>query len=136
MQKLRICPWDSRPAFRWSCGSTVLALLLSAAASRADENLFGYTYTADVLPKGKWELEQWLTDRIGKESGTFSATDFRTEIEYGFTDRLQGSLYLNYNYLNTHKAVGSSEPLPDRNRFGVSGTSSEWKYQLLSPYKD
>jgi uncharacterized protein DUF6662 len=113
-----------------------LALCLGTIEARADENLFGYTYTADVLPKGKWELEQWVTDRIGKESGSFSATDFRTEIEYGFTDRLQGSLYLNYNYFYVHKAVASSGPLDDRDRFGISGISSEWKYQLLSPYKD
>ena len=42
-----------------------LALLMGASQMRADENLFGYTYTADVLPRGKWELEQWITDRIG-----------------------------------------------------------------------
>lgn len=115
---------------------TGLALLAGASRTKADENLFGYTYTADVLPKGKWEAEQWITDRIGKESGTFSATDFRTEIEYGFTDRLQGSIYLNYNYFYVHDAMASSGPLENRNFFGVNGTSSEWKYQVLSPFKD
>jgi hypothetical protein len=113
-----------------------LALLAGVWQSRADENLFGYTYTADVLPKRKWEVEQWITDRLGKESGSFSATDFRTEIEYGFTDRLQGSLYLNYNYFYVHDAMASSGPLDNRNFFAVSGTSTEWKYQILSPFKD
>jgi len=109
---------------------------LSLIQANADENLFGYSYTADVLPKGKWEVEQWITSRIGKESGAFAGNDFRTEIEHGFTDRLQGSLYLNYNYFYVKNAVATSGPLEDRNRFGVSGVSSEWKYQLLSPYKD
>jgi hypothetical protein len=116
--------------------ASVALLLAGVARVRADENLFGYTYTADVLPKCKWEAEQWITERLGKESGTFAATDFRTEIEYGFTDRLQGSLYLNYNYFYVRDAQASSGPLDDRNQFGVSGVSSEWKYQLLSPYKD
>jgi hypothetical protein len=109
---------------------------LYLSRANADENLFGYSYTSDVLPKGKWEAEQWITSRSGKESGTFTAADFRTEIEHGFTDRLQGSLYLNYNYFYIKNTVASSGSLNDLNRFAVSGVSSEWKYQLLSPYKD
>src|SRR5258705_13259325 len=104
-----------------SCSKVIVALFvtgLSLAETRADENLFGYTYTADVLPRGKWELEQWATARTGKESGTFLGTDLRTEIERGFTDRLQGSLYLNYNYFYVHDAVASRGPIDDRNFFG------------------
>jgi hypothetical protein len=113
-----------------------LALLFGASALRADENLFGYTYLSDVLPKGKWEVEQWITGRTGKESGSFLGMDFRTEIETSFTERLQGSLYLNYNYFNIDNAVASSGPLDNKNYVGVNGTSAEFKYQLLSPYKD
>jgi len=107
-----------------------------SAVVYADENLFGYTYTADVLPKGKWEVEQWITSRIGKQSGTFVGNDFRTEIETGLTDRLQGSLYLNYNYFYVNNASSSSGPIEDKNKFGINGTSAEFKYQVLSPYKD
>src|SRR5438105_10602085 len=114
----------------------LLAGALCLVQTRADENLFGYAYTADVLPKGKWEIEQWATARVGKKSGTFVATDLRTEVERGFTDRLQGSLYLNYNYFYIHDAIASSGPIEDRNRFGISGVSTEWKYQLFSPFKD
>jgi len=114
----------------------MIAAGLCCTAARADENLFGYTYTADVLPKGNWELEQWATARTGKENGTFLAMDLRSELEYGFTDRIQGSIYLNYNYFYVHDAVASSGPLDNRDFFGVSGVSSEWKYQLLSPFKD
>jgi hypothetical protein len=114
----------------------LVTLAAGLSLASADENFFGYSYTADVLPKGNWEVEQWITSRIGKQSGTFVGNDFRTEIEYGFTDRLQGSLYLNYNYFYIKNAQASSESLNDRNRFGVSGVSSEWKSQLLSPYKD
>lgn len=131
-----ICPRMKKP----NCPTTIiaagLALLAATKPARADEQFFGYTYTSDVLPKGGWELEQWLTERTGKETGTFSATDFRTELEHGFTDHLQGSLYLNYNYYYMHDAVSSSGPLDNRNRFGLNGVSSEWVYQLRSPYKD
>jgi hypothetical protein len=114
-----------------------LSLLTACvAAARADENLFGYTYMADVLAKGKWELEQWATARIGKESGDFLGTDLRTEIEYGFTDRLMGSLFFHYNYFYAHDAMATSGPLDNKNSFNVNGVSSEWKYQVLSPYKD
>jgi hypothetical protein len=111
-------------------------LCLAASQTRADENLFGYTYTADVLPKGKWEVEQWVTGRIGKQSGDFLNTELRTEIETGLTDRLQASLYLNYNYFYVHNAVTSEGPIGNKNFLGVSGTSAEFKYQVLSPYKD
>ena len=113
-----------------------VAFLACAAASHGDENLFGYSYTADVAPKGAWEFEQWATARIGKESGSFLGMDLRSEIELGLTDRLQGSLYLNYNYFYIHNAKGSSEALHNRNRFGISGTSAEFKYQVLSPFDD
>ena len=116
-----------------SCAGIVA---FSSTAARADENPFGYTYTADVLPKGKWELEHWMTGRIGKETGSFLGTDFRTEIETGLTDHLQASLYLNYNYFYIKNATASSGPLENKNRFGISGTSAEFKYQVLSPYKD
>ena len=104
--------------------------------SRADENIFGYIYTADVLPKGKWEVEQWVTSRIGKESGSFLGLDMRTEIERGLTDRLSGALYLNYKYFYVHDAVSSGGPMENRNFMDVNGVSAEFKYQLYSAYKD
>ena len=115
--------------------STTL-LVAGIAIARADESPFGYIYTSDVLPKGKFELEQWTTARIGKESGNFLGTDLRTEIEYGFFDHLDGSLYLNYNYYYVNGAQATSGPLENQNAFNFNGVSSEWKYQILSPYKD
>ena len=112
------------------------ATLLCATTVHADENIFGYTYTADVMPKGEWELEQSFTSRTGKESGSFLGLDMKTEIETGLTDRLQASLYLTYNYFNAHNAVASDGPIGNKNFFDVNGTSAEFKYQVLSPYKD
>lgn len=34
------------------------AFIVTASPAKADEPLFGYVYTTDVLPKGKYEIEQ------------------------------------------------------------------------------
>ena len=85
-------------------------------AIQADERHFGYSYEADVLPKGNIEIEQWATSRLQrKDLPDFSLMDLRQEIEIGLLDRLTTSLYLN-------------------TRNGAFDTvSNEWKYLLLSP---
>src|SRR5689334_16340911 len=70
--------------------------------ARADEALFGYVYTADTLPKGKWEYEQWNTVRAGKTRGSYTAFDLRNELEHGFTDRFTASFYLNSAFHHIH----------------------------------
>ena len=67
-------------------------LLLAAIAAstlvsaHADERFFTYVYESDVLPKGAWEFEQWLTYRKGFPGGdrNFSRHiwDFREEIAH------------------------------------------------------
>ena len=46
-------------------------LATSIVGARADERFFTYVYDADVLPKGRWEFEQWLTYRKGFPGGIF-----------------------------------------------------------------
>jgi hypothetical protein len=93
-------------SFQRATGRAVVALsfmlgsLIWVVPALADEPLFGYAYTADLLPKGKWELEQWITDREGQAFGHYHNFKFRTEVEYGLTDNFQLSGYLNYSYLN------------------------------------
>lgn len=107
------------------------ALLLSSInASRADERFFTYSYDADVIPKGAWEFEQWITHRRGKSGETFSRWDFREEVEYGITDNLSTALYLNFR--NTY----SDDGVTSGNEFEFKGLSSEWKYRLLNPNTD
>lgn len=106
---------------------------LAAAPARADEQYFGYTYSAEVLAKGETETELWATDRRGKEDGHYDAQDYRLELEHGFTNRLTVSGYANFVSHNIH---GSAD-LEDTNRdFAFQGVSAEFKYNVLSPYKD
>jgi hypothetical protein len=67
----------------------------AAQSARADEPLFGYVNTTDLLPAEAWEVEQWLTWRSGKALGAFNAVEASTELQYGWTDAVQLAGYLN-----------------------------------------
>ena len=126
-----------------------LTLGLAAGAASADEPLFGFVYTTDLLPKGQTEIEQWATWRNQKAGGYFDQVDGRTEVSYGLTDRLQTSLYANWTWARAFhngpfeqttppEPLSYDQPGPDDHyehaRFvGVSG---EVIYRILSPYTD
>jgi hypothetical protein len=124
------------------------AWFLLGAAALAGESPFGYVYTTDTHPRGERELEQWLTRRHGQSRGDYDLWQGRTEIEYGITDRLQTSLYLNYDHVSAfhNRPDGTTGPgayVPDavdpHARYGrtfFQSFSSEWIYRILSPYKD
>ncbi|HET7577352.1 MAG TPA: DUF6662 family protein [Sphingomicrobium sp.] len=105
---------------------------LVATPAQADEQYFGYTYSSEVLPKGETEAELWVTDRRGKDEGHFDAQDYRLELEHGFTDRLTVAGYANFagNHIR-----GLDDGNVDRD-FAFRGLSAEFKYNVLSPYKD
>jgi hypothetical protein len=119
----------------------ILPLLVFSFAATADENLFGYSSGTDTLPQGAWELYQWITYRTQKAEGTYEAFDYRTEIEYGWTDSLSQALYLNFRQ---HKIDGSAPvdetgaPEYEDRLTGVrfQGVQSAFKYNVLSAYKD
>ena len=113
----------------------------------AGEPLFGYSYTTDLLPEGKWEFEQWLTDREGQDQGTFHHLDMRTEVEYGVTDNFQVALYFNYMYAEEDgnsvrgKTEGmeipaSHDPNTPYKEYRFDGISIEAMYRVYSPYVD
>lgn len=104
---------------------------VSATPAWADEQYFGYTYSAELLGKGQTEAEFWATDRRGKADGHFDAQDYRLELEHGVTDRFSVAAYVN---LASHHIRNEGDRI-DRD-FALRGLSAEFKYQLLSPYKD
>jgi hypothetical protein len=135
-------------------------LLFSFSIARADEAIFAWTYTTDLLPKGRWEFEQWVTSRWEKEHGTYSVLDFREELEYGLTDDFQIALYLNHHYVNANDDFPAEDPNRPGHRlprvyetggedvhaghnpatpfdsYHFESVSFEAIYRLLSPYKD
>lgn len=134
----------------------VIAALLAAAAAlvgtqsaRADEPLFGYIVTTDVLPKGQKELEQWSTLREGRTQGDYHLWQGRTEFSYGITDSLQASAYLLYAYANVYQNTPEGETSPPEifadytadpdarfEKWRFEGVAGELIWRILSPYTD
>lgn len=115
-------------------GLLLVAILAGGSAARADERFFTYVYESEVLPKGHWEFEQWLTYREGFPGGDRNFArhiwDFREELEYGMTERLSAALYLNFR---NDQLVARTEGFPDANEFSFHGVSAEFKYQWFNP---
>lgn len=112
----------------------LLAGTFGGSAAQADERYFGYVYSAEAMPKGETEAEIWVTDRRDKGDGHFDAQDYRLELEHGFTDRLTIAGYANFA---GHHIRGLEPDFEDTDRdFAFRGLSAEFKYNVLSPYKD
>lgn len=124
-----------------------LGLLGAAGPACADEPLFGYVYTTDVLPKGKVEVEQWGTLREGRSQGDFHVLETRSEVSYGLTNDLQVSGYLNLAYADAFRNTPTGETAPPEifadysvspakrlNRGRFQGVSGEIIWRLASPY--
>lgn len=137
---------------RRSAAVVVAGLALGGATvspASADEPLFGYIYTTDLLPQGKIEGEQWVTLRQDRSQGYFSLLQTRTELSYGATSWLQLSGYLNFAYADTFHNTPSGDTTPPEvfadftsdpttrfNAFRFESFSFEAIARVLSPYTD
>ncbi len=131
------------PRLRHSALSMLFCLSALAApcSAIAGESVFGYTYTADTMPKGEQELEVTLTQRWDKEIGTYNATDALFEYERGLTDKLQLSVYAQGMRIKSQNAfpldTSGEEVYPlDIDLTRMAGYKTALKYNFLSPYKD
>ena len=115
--------------------ATALMALAPWQQARADESPFAYTYLTEVLPQGAIELEQWVTWKHKKPQETFDVFEGRTEIEYGFTNRFLGALYLNYEHVNI-EPDGLGAPNGPENTTKFTGINAEFIYQVWSPFTD
>lgn len=88
------------------------AALTFTAPAQADEPLFGFVNTTDLLPGGKSEVEQWVTLRQGRSEGDFTLVQTRSEVSYGATSNLQLSGYLNFAYTDVFHNTPSGETAP------------------------
>lgn len=113
-----------------------LALCLSLPAA-ADENLFGYVKGAETLPQGAGELYQYITQRSDKDIGNYRARDFKTELEYGISNRLTGGIGLKAMSIDT-SGILINGYMPGDKQFTPrsSGVEAALKYNFLSPAKD
>ncbi len=76
--------------------STLLPVLVCAASTlTAGERRFVFSYETTTSAKGAIEYEQWVTWKASTaDNRDFSRFEFRHELEFGVTDKLQVGLYL------------------------------------------
>lgn len=112
-------------------------LLLAAPHAFADEHLFGYVKGAEPLPAGGKELYQWITLRESKSVGDYTAVNYATEFEYGWTNRFSTAAYLKGQTIDMKGLlVDGYLPGDEKYAFKLSGTEVEAKYNFLSAAKD
>ena len=105
----------------------VLIALSLNNISYADRKYFARSYLAFTLPQRAMELEIWNTMRIGKTEGYYYRMQPRFELEYGATDRLTTSLYMNFDQRTASDNEYSSSPLD------FTSSSLELRYRLTNP---
>lgn len=101
--------------------------------AQANQRHFTYTYESAVLPPGEREFELWTTHRFGRHD-FYSRFDYRGEFEFGLTNRLMTSFYLNWHDIATEDTTVS--PSVIKKEFEFEGISSEWKYKMSDPVAD
>ncbi len=83
--------------------TSLLTLAGTLTPAHAGQRKFAFTYEATTSPQGAVEFENWVT---WKHDNAADAFDFRHEIEFGITDRLQLGFYLaDWSYSNEEGAV-------------------------------
>ncbi len=110
-----------------------LAITLAVSApALADDQPFQTIVTTDIQPQGGREFEQWLTWKSGHANEAFNEFELRSEVEYGITDDIEGSLYLIYDWEHTrpHSPFGPTE---SDSTLGLAG---ELIYRFWNPYFD
>jgi hypothetical protein len=123
---------------------SVLTLILSSQAAKAEENLWLYAKGTDTRPKGSFEAKISDIMMKGKSSGDYVRHEIRPEVEYGVTNSLTvgaGLIIFNHNY-----SVDNPDLMPmyetqgeEGGRFNqtsLGGFEVVTKYNILSPYKD
>lgn len=110
----------------------LLASLL-VSSIHADESLFGFTQSAEPMPKGAIDIVQHLEHHGDKGSGTYNALYATTEMEYGLTDRFTVSGYIIGQSVQTKGIVVDGYIPGDHDgKFEFTGYEISGRYNYLS----
>jgi hypothetical protein len=109
---------------------SLLIALVSAGPALAGSRRFTYVYEVTTSPPGDVELENWVTWKTRKpDDHGFDQVDFRHELEFGITDKLQAAIYLaDWNY---HRGMSAGE-----RGFTYSSSALELIYNFTNPVAD
>jgi hypothetical protein len=102
---------------------------LWATNSSAGVRRFTYVYETTTSPPGGFDLETWVTWRTHPRGDqSFDQVDFRHELEFGISQRLQIALYLaDWNYHDADSIAAG---------FSYSDAAVELLYNLTNPVID
>jgi hypothetical protein len=105
-------------------------VILSPVATFAGSRRFTYVYEVTTSPPGDVEIENWVTWKTRKpDDHGFDQVEFRHELEWGITDKLQAAIYLaDWNY---HRGNSAAE-----RGFTYSGSALELIYNFTNPVAD
>ena len=109
---------------------SLLALAISSAS--AQDRHFAWSYNTPTLPKGNVDIEAWNTFSAGRDGSSFSRLRQRFEFEFGVTDVIQTSLYLNGSHSFTGPRLDGASTAASRS--SSFSFSNAWKFHLLSPF--
>lgn len=119
-------PLRNRPGLPVLAVLTILAALTLADTAQAGARRFAWSYESSTATKGSREFEQWVTWKTDRDSDPlYDRLEFRHELEFGLTDRLQLGVYLT-DWRYTRTSGGSDTE--------VRSTAAELIYNLSDPY--
>jgi len=105
----------------------IILAALSASPCFAGARHFTFLYEAPTSAPGSLEFENWMTWKRGTNPERSDAVEFRHELEYGVTDKLQASLYFpDWSY----------DDNPDGSGWTLAGGAVEFIYNLTNPVDD
>jgi hypothetical protein len=116
----------------WVAMAVAICTLALNSPAVADDRPFAFAYTTDIEAQGEKEIGQQVTWSSGHAGEAYQAIESRTELEYGFTDNFQGSLYLNHDWSRTNP----HQPTDSIQTVNLTGVSGEFIYRLSNVYFD
>jgi len=93
----------SKRVWKWGWRGIFLGILVSLAASPAWAHVRHYVWTTEyqTIPKGEFELENWVTFKVpDTENSRENKIQYQEELEYGITDRWTLAHYQRFQTLN------------------------------------
>ncbi|HTT98375.1 MAG TPA: hypothetical protein VMF58_10020 [Rhizomicrobium sp.] len=110
------------------------ALSLAASIARADDQPFLTMDATDIEPEHAFELEQNFGWNTGMGHRAFSEFEGETEIEYGWSDKLQLAMSTSYAWAYEHDHTAPASPSESGSEWG--GTEGEAVYRAMNVYFD
>jgi hypothetical protein len=109
---------------------SLLLLVLTATQAFAGARRFTYVYEVTTSPPGDVEVENWITWKTSKpDDRGFDQVEFRHELEFGITEKLQAAVYVaDWDY---HRGLSAGQ-----RGFTLSGSALELIYNLTNPVSD